>query len=486
MPRKRTSYAQNLLVSLDREATGPMVRQLESMLRSSIRDGRLRAGSSLPSSRTLAVEIGVSRGLVVEAYEQLAAEGYLTSRPGGATRVVRTAARRGVRSVSSAPLEYRYEFRPGRPDLTAFPREAWLRSLRRALAGAPASRLGYLDGRGVPELREALADYLNRVRGTVARPDDVVVTIGYSQGLALIAAIVRAGGVRRFAIEQPTHTEFRHVLETAGLQVVDIPVDAEGIRVDLLARARVGGVLITPAHQYPTGVVLSAGRRKALLAWADRRDALVIEDDYDAEFRYDHAPIGALQGLRPERVVYAGSASKVLAPGLRLGWFIAPTGLADEMASLKKASDQGSPALDQLAFADFVVRGELDRHLRRMRPVYRHRRDRLTEALARHLPELTPVGAAAGLHVLAWLGPSGPDPEAIVEAAAAASIGLAAVPATHDRGGGLLFGFGAIQDRDIEPGIRRLAEVVRGAEVARGAPKMFGAAPEGAAPMLSR
>jgi len=479
MPRNRTSYAQNLLVSIDHEAAGPMVRQLEALLRSAIREGRLRAGSSLPSSRTLAVEIGVSRGLVVEAYEQLAAEGYLTSRPGSATRVVRTAARRGVRAVPTTPADYRYEFRPGRPDLTAFPREAWLRSLRRALAGAPASRLGYLDGRGLPELRASLADYLNRVRGTAARPDDVVVTVGYSQGLALVAAVARAGGVRRFAVEQPTHIEFRSVLEAAGLQIVDIPVDAEGIRVDLLARARVGGVLVTPAHQYPTGVVLSADRRKALLAWADHRDALIVEDDYDAEFRYDRAPIGALQGLRPERVVYAGSASKVLAPGLRLGWFIAPPALADEMAAMKKATDQGSPALDQLAFADFVARGELDRHLRRMRPIYRHRRDRLGEALAQHLPELAPVGAAAGLHVLAWLERD-LDPEAIVEAAASASIGLACVPATVDRGGGLLFGFGAIQDRDIEPGIRRLAEIVRGV------PKMFGAAPEGAAPMLSR
>jgi GntR family transcriptional regulator/MocR family aminotransferase len=260
---------------------------------------------------------------------------------------------------------------------------------------------------------------------------------------------------------------------------VDIPVDADGIRVDLLRRARVGGVLITPAHQYPTGAVLSAERRQALLAWADRRDALVIEDDYDAEFRYDRAPIGALQGLRPERVVYAGSASKVLAPGLRLGWFIAPTGLADEMATLKKASDQGSPALDQLAFADFVARGELGRHLRRMRPIYRHRRDRLVEALARHLPELTPVGAAAGLHVFVWLEP-GRDSEAIVEAAAEASIGLGSVPATHDRGGGLIFGYGAIQDRDIEPGIRRLAKLFESGRT------LFGAAPEGAAPMLSR
>ncbi|HKB28963.1 MAG TPA: PLP-dependent aminotransferase family protein [Candidatus Limnocylindrales bacterium] len=456
-----------------------MTRQLEVLLRSAIREGRLRAGSSLPSSRTLAEEIGVSRGLVVEAYEQLAAEGYLVSRPGAATRVVRTAARRGVRVAPSAPVEYDFEFRPGRPDLTAFPREAWLRSLRHALALVPASRLGYLDGRGMPELRVALADYLNRVRGTVAQPDDVVITVGYSQGLALVASILRAGGLRRFAVEQPSHVEFREVLETEGLQTVEIPVDREGLRVDLLTRARVGGVLTTPAHQYPTGAVLSADRRKALLAWADRRDALVIEDDYDAEFRYDRAPIGALQGLRPERVVYAGSASKVLAPGLRLGWFIAPSALADEMAALKKASDQGSPALDQLAFADFVARGELDRHLRRMRPIYHRRRDRLVEALARHLPELAPVGAAAGLHVLAWLEP-GLDPVSIVEAADRASIGLASVPATDARGGGLIFGYGAIPDRDIEPGIRRLAGVVHEAR------KLFGAAPEGAAPMLSR
>ena len=397
MARKRTSSAPELLLAIDREAPESILRQVEATLRSAVREGRLRAGSGLPSTRTLARELGISRGVVVEAYEQLVAEGYLTSHQGGTTRVARTAARRGVRPGATAPTEYAVDFRPGRPDLTAFPREAWLRSLRRALAVAPASRLGYLDGRGVPELRIALADYLNRVRGTVAGPDDVVVTVGHSQGVALLAALLREDGQRRIAVERPSHPEIRATLRAAGFEVVEIPVDGDGLRVELLERARVGAVLVTPAHQYPTGVVLSADRRQRLFAWAERRNAFIFEDDYDAEFRYDRAPIGALQGLRPERVVYGGSASKVLAPGLRLGWFIAPAPLADRMAALKKSRDQGSPALDQLAFADFVARGELGRHLRRMRPIYRARRDRLIDALGRHLPELEPVGAAAGL-----------------------------------------------------------------------------------------
>ncbi|MEW5992067.1 MAG: PLP-dependent aminotransferase family protein [Chloroflexota bacterium] len=493
MSRIRTSSAPELLLAIDRTSPEPIHRQLEHALRDGVRSGRLAPGTALPSTRALAAEVGVSRGIAVEAYEQLVAEGYLESRPGGTTTVARTAAARAALPRPTQPPQFDVDFRPGRPDLEAFPREAWLRSLRRTLSSSPAARLGYLDGRGIPELRVELATYLNRVRGTVAHPDDVVVSTGFAQGIWLIATVLRAAGTQRFAMEDPALGDSAVIVGSTGLQVVPIPVDDHGLRVDLLERADVAGVLVTPAHQYPTGRVLSPERRAALLAWADRRNGLIVEDDYDAEYRYDREPIGALQGLRPDRVVYAGSASKVLAPGLRLGWLVAAPELATRLAATKKAIDQGSPAIDQLAFADFIARGELDRHLRRMRPVYRRRRDVLLAGLNGHLPELRPVGAAAGLHVLAWL-PPGLDPEAVVTAAAAAGIGIgslapgAAIGATAVPGtpGGLVFGYGAIAERAIDDGLTRLAEVVAGFRDSQQPPETFGAAPEGAAPLLSR
>jgi GntR family transcriptional regulator/MocR family aminotransferase len=466
MARTRTSSAIEVLLPLDREAPDPLHRQLERELREAVRNGRLAAGSALPSSRALAGQLGVSRGIVVEAYEQLAAEGYLATRPGGLTTVARGARPTPPRQLPSDLHLVEFDFRPGRPDLDLFPRETWLRSIRRALDVMPSSRLGYLDGRGMPELRNALADYLNRVRGTAADAQDIVICAGFSQGLKLVAGVLRDGGARRIAIEDPTQPETREDLRALGLDVVELPVDDVGLRVDALETANADAVVVTAAHQYPTGGVLTPERRTALLSWAERRGAVIVEDDYDAEFRYDRDPIGALQGLSPDRVVYAGSASKILAPGLRLGWFVVPTAFSDAVAGAKRAADLGSPAIDQLAFADFLARGELDRHLRRLRPIYRARRDRLLDALARHLPELRPVGASAGLHVLAWL-PADLDERAVVDAAAAAGIQLTGVGPRSRTGpstgpGGLTFGYGAITETAIDPAVARLAGVIEG------------------------
>jgi GntR family transcriptional regulator/MocR family aminotransferase len=441
----RTSSALELLVSLDRERPEALHRQLEQALRDSIRSGRLVGGAALPSTRALAAQLGVSRGIVVEAYEQLGAEGYLASRPGGATHVATGARPTPTRAYHAAEDRFEFDFRSGRADLDLFPREAWLRSVRRALGDAPSERLGYLGGRGVPELRQALAEYLDRVRGTAVDPECIVVCSGFTQGLKLLAAVLRDSGARRIAIEDPTQQGTGDDLRALGLDVAD--VDA---------------VVVTAAHQFPTGAVLTPDRRAALMAWAERRGGLIVEDDYDAEFRYDREPIGAIQGLSPERVVYAGSASKILAPGLRLGWFVVPAAYVDAMTRAKRTADSGSPALDQLAFADFLARGELDRHLRRLRPIYRARRDALLDALARHLPELRPVGASAGLHVLAWLPPD-LDEATVVEAAAVRGVriqgvgprpGGAAVP------GGIIFGYGALGETAIERAIDRLASAL--------------------------
>ena len=290
---------------------------------------------------------------------------------------------------------------------------------------------------------------------------DVVICSGFAQGLALTARAMRARGARVVAVEDPSDPEYRATLAAAGLDAVGVPVDEHGLRVDLLERLDVDGVVVTAAHQYPTGGVLPPDRRAALADWAARAGALIIEDDYDAEFRYDREPVGAIQGLCRDVVVYAGSASKVLAPGLRLGWLLSPPALTRSLIEGKQAADMGSPALDQLAFADVLERGELDHHLRRMRPIYRGRRDALLAALARHLPDLRPGGAAAGLHVLAWL-PDDVDEAAVVEAAAEAGIALGGLAARRiaPGPGGLIFGYGVIAQASIEPGIARLAGIV--------------------------
>ena len=448
---------------LDRASREPLHRQLSRGLREAVRDGRLDAGAPLPSSRALAAQLGLSRGIVVEAFEQLVAEGYLVARPGGATRVAEGAGSTAPPPRDLEPTTYRFDFRPGRPDVTEFPRAAWVRSLRRALAEAPADRLSYLGGRGVPELRVALASYLNRVRGTAADPADVVISSGFAQGLGLVASVLAARGGRRFALEDPFDPEYRAIVHAGGLEPVAIPVDSDGILVDRLGAAGVDAVLVTAAHQYPTGAVLSPARRAALLAWARATGGLVVEDDYDAEFRYDREPIGALQGLAPSSVVYAGSASKTLAPGLRLGWLVAPPEIAAALTLAKEAVDQGSPALDQLTYADLLEHGEVDAHLRRMRPIYRRRRDALLASLARHLPDLEPVGASAGLHVLAYL-PDGLDEARIVRTAAEAGIAVSGLTPRRIAPGraGLVFGYGLITEPAIEAAVERLAPVIRG------------------------
>ncbi len=366
-------------------------------IRDAIRSGRLPRGSSLPPSRALAADLGVSRGVVVEAYQQLTAEGYLASRAGGYTQVATGPAAPARAPAAAGEPPPTFDLSYGRADVSSFPRAAWLRSIRRALSEAPNEVFGYLTGRGVPALRENLADYLNRVRGTVADPEHMVICTGYAQGVALLTGVLAASGVRRLALEDPSsRDDALPAARAAGLEVTGIPVDADGIRVDLLRDSGAEAVILTPSHQWPTGSVLSARNRAEVIRWAAEQGAVIIEDDYDAEYRYDRTPVGALQGLAPDHVIYAGSASKTLAPGLRLGWFVLPSRLTEPMAAAKIAADRGSPALEQLAFADFLARGEFDRHLRRMRPVYRRRRDALLAALAGTCPGWSRPGSRPG------------------------------------------------------------------------------------------
>ena len=447
---------------LDRSGAGPLRAQLEDQLRAAVRSGRLAPGTRLPASRALARDLAVSRGVVVEAYSQLAAEGYLVTRHGAPTRVS-DAATRPVRAGRPAADERppRFDFRPGGPDISLFPRDAWAASIRRSLRAAPDARLDYGDPRGAPELRRALAAYLGRVRGVACDPGSVVVTSGMAQGMAVVGRAVMARSGRRVGVEDPGSGPGRVQIAATGLEPRPVPVDERGLRPDALSELDVDVVLTTPAHQFPTGVVLAPERRAALVDWASGGGALVMEDDYDAEYRYDRPPVGAIQGLDPEHVVHAGSVSKTLAPALRLGWLVVPERLIAEVARAKAEDDLGTPVIEQLALADFLERGELDRHLRRTRLSYRRRRDELVAALRRHLPDVRPSGIAAGIHLVAHL-PPGTDEDEVVAAARARGIGLQGLGEHRMRPGppALLLGYGRIAEPSIEPGVRELAAAV--------------------------
>jgi GntR family transcriptional regulator / MocR family aminotransferase len=463
LERTNSSPAGDVLVQLRRGSRVALHRQIEASIRYAIRSGRLARGASLPPTRVLAADLGVSRGVVVEAYQQLVAEGYLTSRAGGYTRVAIGPEPAGRPPRPAAARAPSIDFCPCRADGSQFPRAAWLRSIRRVLNEVSDEQFGYVSGRGAPALHHALAGYLNRVRGTSARPDDIVVCNGYAQGIALVIGVLVASGAKRVAVEDPSADDDAvPVARAAGLEVVGVPVGDDGVRVDALDRIDADALVLTPSHQWPTGAVLAADARAVVLRWARQRGALIVEDDYDAEYRYDRAPIGAMQGLAPDRVVYAGSASKTLAPGLRLGWLVVPSDLVGAVAEAKTLADRGSPVFEQLAFADFLDRGEFDRHLRRMRPLYRRRRDALLDVLRERIPELEPAGIAAGLHLVAYL-PDDLDEAAVVDAAAQRGVavhGLAPYRISCPGRPGLIFGYASLGEHAITRGVELLADAI--------------------------
>lgn len=454
----------DLLVAVERsraKSGAPIHEQLEQALREGIRSGRLAAGGRLPSSRSLAARLGVSRGVVSEAYGQLAAEGYLTTRQGAAVRVSTA-----VRTLESHPPahsllpSFSYDLRPSLPDLTGFPRDRWLRSLRTALRESPLSAIGYPDPRGVPELRQALSDYLGRARGAAADPERILVCTGFAQGLSLLCRTFAAQGVSSVALEDPGWHVHRLIVEQSGLQVLPIGVDEEGIDVEALRRSDASVVIVTPAHQFPTGVTLSPRRRAQLIEWAQVCDGLILEDDYDGELRFDRGAIGALQGLAPERVIYAGSASKRLAPAMRLGWLLCPSWTYWNISAIKAVEDAGSEAIGQLALADFIASGELDRHLRRMRATYERRRRALLDALRKHLPTAQATGGPCGLFEPVRL-PSTLDEHALLACAADRGLGLEGLSLHRFQGGGepgLVLGYGALPEPAIERSVHLLAE----------------------------
>jgi GntR family transcriptional regulator / MocR family aminotransferase len=442
---------------------GSLRSRLEQALREAVRSGRLAPGTRLPSTRTLCGQLGVSRGVVVDAYAQLAAEGYLQTRRGGGTRVAGIArsaepSPAGARSVGPV----RHDLNPYRPALDGFPRAAWLSALTRVLRGVPDERLAYPDPAGTPELRASLAAYLGRVRGVRATPDQIVITGGTRQGVELVWSVLVAKGARRVAIERPGWRGMSETAADSGLRTVAVPVDEHGLVVERLWHERADAVALAPAHQFPSGAVLSAARRVEVVKWARAHDALIVEDDYDAEYRYDRQPIGSLQGLAPEQVAYAGSTSKTLAPAVRLGWLVLAPGLAKQVAARQRRRGGMPSPLNQLALADLIERGELDRHLRRQRRRYSRRRELLLQALGATLPDARLSGAAAGLYVVVDL-PGGVGEQSVLDTARARGIAIEGVGGPSPA---LIVGYANVADAAIAPAVKALAASIEHASSA--------------------
>ena len=468
MPVEWSGSGPEVLIALDRDRGTPLRTQLEDQFRRAIRSGRLGSGEQVPSSRALARMLGLSRGLVQDAYAQLQAEGYLVTRGGSATRVARAAAASGGAVRAAAPPvtpPLAADFRSGVPDLGSVPREDWAWAVREACRTAPNIAFDYDDPRGSPRLREVLAAYLRRVRAMDAHAGQVIVCTGMAQGLGLVLRALAVRGTSRVAFEDPgTVAGIPDAARWAGMDAVPVPVDDLGIDTTALDATDAGAVVLTPAHQWPTGVVLAPQRRLELIDWAARRGAIIIEDDYDAEFRYDRDPVGSMQGLAPDQVVALGTVSKSIAPALRLGWSVCPLALAGDLAEAKRLTDRGSPGVDQLALATLIEAGRYDRHLRRMRTEYAARREVLVAALARHAPGVRLTGLAAGFHAVAHL-PADTDEQSVIAAARSRSVGLYGM-STHRADHSteppqLVLGFGNTGQRAIQTGIAVLGDILR-------------------------
>jgi GntR family transcriptional regulator/MocR family aminotransferase len=458
---------------------------LAEQLRLAIADRRLPIGSKLPATRVLAVELRVSRGVVTEAYQRLIEDGQAVGRGRNGTIVVAAPAAPPeapqARPVASPPpgalfdavpgadvfdsmraTPARIDLSPGTPDLAAFPRSAWLRAERSALAGLSASDLGYGDPRGTPALRHAIANWLARNRAIRVDPNDILIVAGTAQTLSLLGQVLRDHGISAVAVEDPGSLGARQHLHNQRLDTPPVPVDSQGVRVDVLRDVAARAVLLTPAHQFPTGVVLSGARRRELMAWASESDGLIIEDDYDAEHRYDRPPVPALRSVLPDHVCYAGSVSKLLAPALRIGWVLVPPKYREALVAAKRFADLGNAALPQLVLAQLMESGEMERQLRLLRTRHRRRRDTMVDAIRTHIPDAEVHGAAAGLHLMISFNAEFADTDL---AAAALAQGVKVQPLSwhsqHSPRPGLVLGYAASAPTAISEGVAILGDVLR-------------------------
>jgi GntR family transcriptional regulator/MocR family aminotransferase len=460
----------DLHLDFDPDAADGRRAALELALRSAIRDGRLAPGARLPATRPLADELGVARGTVTAAYGQLVAEGYLSARRGAGTVVAEVSS--GGPTPTRAPVAFtppatpprvRHDLSPGRPDVSAFPVQAWLAAARAVLPRVEPAAFALSDPRGRPELRTALAEYLGRTRGVIADPDAIVITSGFMQGLGLLAQALRERGCTRIAMEDPCLPFHREVVRRAGLHVAPLPVDEIGASGAVPADA--GAVVLTPAHQGALGVVLGPSRRRALVDWAASTGGTIVEDDYDGELSHDRQQIGALQGMAPDHVVYAGTASKTLGPAVRLGWLVLPRRLLDPVVEAKFYADAQTESIGQLVLAELIRRHDYDRHVRAQRLKYRRRRRELLDRLTTDVPAVRVHGAAAGVQLVLELPPGGPSEEEVVGAAAARGVRIAGLRSgwhdRHARPGDIMVGYATPADHAWSGALDALIDALR-------------------------
>ncbi len=451
----RQQQVRELLLSIDR-SRGGVGRQIEAQLRETMSSGLLPTGTQLPSTRTLAEDLGVSRGVVARAYRQLAAEGYIALRQGANPSVSDVAATSVFAHGQRGSFEtYRFDLRPDMADMTMFPRNGWLRAQQRALQSASIRELGGTDSRGIWALRSGIATYLGRSRGLLLQPENVRITACTPHSLNVVTRSLASGGVRTIAFENPSYAVYHDVVRQAGVEPRGVATDDHGLIVEELSEMGLAAVVVSPTNQFPVGTRLSESRRAALIEWATKSDGVIIEDQTECDIRYDKASVAPLQRLAPDRVVYLGSTSKTLAPSLRLGWVVMPERLAAEAQELSTPFHHVS-SCEQLAFADFLARGDYDRHIRKVRETYRNRRAVLIDALQRAFPQLSIVAPPAGLHVVLATGRA----RSVCELARRNGLALRAI-SDHALPGyagpdGILIGFGQVSEPAIPAAVDEL------------------------------
>lgn len=401
-----------LWIPLERSSNTPLIRQVYAQIRAYILGGTLQAGERLPSTRELAASLHVSRNVVLEAYDQLLAEGYIESRAGSGTYVAEgTYLDREPREPALVPTgpvrtpqpgDACIDFRSGLPALDLFPRKQWSQLAQRVYVEASPSVFGYDNPEGRPELRDVLSRYLLRTRGVRCQPEQILILSGAAQAFSLLTKLFASAG-EEIMLEDPVTYEIQEILSSSGARLFPIPVDERGMRTEMLPLdKRPRFIFVTPSHQFPLGGILPVQRRIQLLQFARTAGCYVVEDDYDSEFRYEGSPVSSLQSLEPARVIYIGTMSKILSPALRLGYMVLPEELVERSRTVKRLLDVHSPSLEQLVLAHFVDSGHLERHIARMKRTYSRRRNALIQALKRHFaPRVAMLGDATGLHLVA-------------------------------------------------------------------------------------